>query len=238
MKRGLTHQSKRYVGNAVNVILKKFYKRVEVLPPKDPLSSAYKFSIFLDGKVSKTPSQRQLQFRKPELAYLVAAEFDSQDQYLIPSTMPLLTMSRTAVDADFDTELREKFIMDIVNFVQSDTACYREEEKRELSEIQDRYLNPLIARVNQKLNTNLGAARGLMDTIATDDDSQKIRDYVRKIDPWHLTSLNFATNTLKSFILGYNLLICDLPTKEAVFASRLEESYQIDQYGLVHTLPN
>eukprot|EP01017_Pseudomicrothorax_dubius_P024658 TRINITY_DN2618_c0_g1_i9.p1 TRINITY_DN2618_c0_g1~~TRINITY_DN2618_c0_g1_i9.p1 ORF type:complete len:101 (+),score=5.94 TRINITY_DN2618_c0_g1_i9:73-375(+) len=90
MKRGLTHQSKRYVGNAVNVILKKFYKRVEVLPPKDPLSSAYKFSIFLDGKVSKTPSQRQLQFRKPELAYLVAAEFDSQDQYLIPSTMPLV----------------------------------------------------------------------------------------------------------------------------------------------------
>lgn len=63
----------------------------------------------------------------PQLASFIAHELNMQGEVLRPTTMPLMTMSKHAIDMDHDELIREMMEKSIVNFLERDTLLYREE---------------------------------------------------------------------------------------------------------------
>jgi len=63
------------------------------------------------------------------------------------------------------------------------------------------------------------------------------RDWIDRLDAWHLCCFYAIAAESKSFVLAWNLLTAASPSKDfvddAVMASRLEEEYQIGNWGLV-----
>ena len=56
------------------------------------------YSITLDGRKVSTPMGQTLAVPSKTLAYMIAAEWDSQTKELQPSNMPLMTLACTALD--------------------------------------------------------------------------------------------------------------------------------------------
>ena len=56
------------------------------------------FGVTLDGRVLKSPMGQTLAVPSQQLAFAIAAEWDSQLKFLKPSQMPLMTLACTALD--------------------------------------------------------------------------------------------------------------------------------------------
>lgn len=56
------------------------------------------FGITLDGRTVQTPMGQKLAVPSETLAYMIAAEWDTQDTKLRPVNMPLMTLACTALD--------------------------------------------------------------------------------------------------------------------------------------------
>lgn len=63
--------------------------------------------MFLDKRIVRTPMRNKLALPSYELAFCICHEFNMQKDYLMPATMPMLALSRTTVDLDFSSILRE-----------------------------------------------------------------------------------------------------------------------------------
>lgn len=77
-----------------------------LLSPRSPGSStttitqttADWFGVTLDGRILKTPMGKTLAVPSEKLAYGIAAEWNSQQQHLKPTDMPLMTLACTTLD--------------------------------------------------------------------------------------------------------------------------------------------
>ena len=81
--------------------LTKFYKRatVEEYTLKEGLNfKGAHFTVTLDGKKLKTPDGHPFFLPSKILAEIVALEFNSQDEYLRTSSMPMFGISKAAID--------------------------------------------------------------------------------------------------------------------------------------------
>lgn len=94
--------------------MKRFYKEATIQPNNKKQHPYHKYSslylshlLLLDGKTVKTPYRHQLAFPSYPIAFMVVNEFNRQQKYLKTGEMPLLALSRTAVDADIEGHLSE-----------------------------------------------------------------------------------------------------------------------------------
>ena len=96
--------------------MKRFFKKVEV-------SSTHEgFLITLDTKALLSPGKSKLVLPTKALSDVIADEWGNQATNIIPSTMPFMTLSATAID-----RVRPKpddTIDEILNFLQTDLLCY------------------------------------------------------------------------------------------------------------------
>jgi len=70
--------------------LTKFYKKVNIFQ----LDCDAHYCITLDDKKLKTPERHVLKTPSLEVAHIVANEFRSQKDYIMPSTLPMVTVNR------------------------------------------------------------------------------------------------------------------------------------------------
>jgi ATP synthase F1 complex assembly factor 2 len=70
--------------------LSKFYKKVNILQ----LDNESHYCVTLDDKKLKTPDRHVLKTPSLEVAHVVQNEFRSQREYIIPSTLPMVTVKR------------------------------------------------------------------------------------------------------------------------------------------------
>ncbi len=86
--------------SVINRGRKRFFKHacvvdVDMLPDSNRCKQ---FTVALDNRPIKTPCGVQLTVNTKTLAQAVANEWDMQDDYIVPATMPLTTLSCTAID--------------------------------------------------------------------------------------------------------------------------------------------
>lgn len=67
----------------------------------------HQYGVYLDGRIVKTPMRNKLALPSYELAFVIAHEFNMQSDYLRPATMPILSLSRTTIDMDLQSNIRE-----------------------------------------------------------------------------------------------------------------------------------
>lgn len=116
------------------VQIKRFYKAATV-ERANSTHPMHQWVVKLDGKTVKTPSRNLLEVPTPQLAASIAHEFNMQADFIRSTTMPLLTLSRTAIEMDNDDRIRKFTETSLVNYLERDTLLFREDKESKLYKI-------------------------------------------------------------------------------------------------------
>ena len=109
---------------------KRFYKAVSLEAVENS------FEILLDGRRMKTPGKNALELPTKAAAELVSKEWESQEEYIDPLSMPVTRIVNTAIDGVRD-DIQAVF-EDILRFAGNDLVCYRSGSPVELVNLSER----------------------------------------------------------------------------------------------------
>ena len=85
-----------------------------------------RYLVHLDDKVMKTPYRHTLAVPSKALALMISNEFNRQDKIMKTIEMPMLALSRTAVDADIEGHLAQHLKNTIYEYLKTDTLLFYE----------------------------------------------------------------------------------------------------------------
>ena len=224
---------------------RRFYKDVGIRPAEgEDVSGGYE--ITLDGRLLRTPGRRPMVLPSEALALAIAAEWDAQigPNGIEPASMPMMSLAATALDQiALDRAAVASFCL---SYLQTDTACFyadsSDQWNRDLLKRQRKHFVPLHRWVDQGFELELDGIDGL--ALATSDNVMgrlshpprsvaAITAAVGSFDEWSLASLQCATMECKSLVISMGVLMGHFSPSEAQECARIEEDFQIEQWGHV-----
>lgn len=211
---------------------RRFYKRVDVAESKQNTGF---YNILLDGRVLKSPAFATFEMPNKEIAAVVAAEWDAQNDRLgiQPTSMAFMKLAATAVDQIMpDSEFTKQHC---VSFLPTDTVLYfTTADDRILLRKQTKHFEPLIKWMNNHFNIDLNVSYGGFRKLEHSVDTvKKVRAAVDAMNPFELACLQCVTMECKSIIIALALLHGRISYEEAILVSRLEEELQCEVWGVV-----
>ncbi|KAI9908823.1 hypothetical protein PsorP6_003558 [Peronosclerospora sorghi] len=209
----------------------RFYRDVsveEVDMKEDGTDLRKLFAVTLDGKTVKTPRQQPVRLPTRAMAYAVAHEWDAQKHDIRPATMPLMTLVSTALDLMF-TSSKKEIIDEIMHYFHTDTVCYQvtANHQENLVALQQKKWKPIRKWFGDTFKGDVDVSHGSIDRLAHD------HHVVDKLDDFQLTAMRALTRECKSVIIALAVFKRHITSKEAMKTSRLEEEFQINNWGLV-----
>lgn len=205
---------------------KRFYKEVSVTSSND------KFEINLDGKRLKTPNGNVFYVNNEPLALAIANEWDNQKEFIIRSDMHLTTLTNTAIDNPMKLD-KQTVVNEILNYIESDSICFRIHEVNELFELQVKKLDPIIKWFEQRFQCKIPTTNSVELSQISMDTKQTIQRHLNSFNDWSLLGVQFATQNLKSLILTLALTQKQITVDDAVSLSRIEEEFQAGKWGSI-----
>ena len=203
--------------------MKRFYKSVSVAPVDGS------FAVLLDGKPIQTPARTKLVLPREALAQAIAAEWDSQGEEVIATTMPLLRLANTVIDGV--AAHRADVIAAILRFGENDLLCYRAHQPPQLAERQRAGWDPLIDWVQQRYGAQMTVAIGLGHIDQTPETLAALRQALESLDPFTLGSLHVIASITGSLVLALAVADGFTTGTDAFALSRIDESYQAEKWG-------
>lgn len=218
----------------------RFYKHVDVEHfPAEANDEADLYGIRLDGRRLKTVQMNNLLVPSEDLAWGIANEWDHQtdkQRGLQPATMPLTILASKAIDQiSVDPTLAHSTIL---GYLSTDsTLFYTNEQDRILLAKQKELLEPIVDYINDELKINIAKVTGgiIPNKIKHDDGTFNVmKALVHSLDPHTLACLQTVTMECKSIILGMAYVLFNkLTVEQCRLASRVEEEFQIELWGVV-----
>jgi len=190
------------------------------------------FGVRLDGKPIKTPAGQALAVPTATLAEALAAEWEAQDQNIVPSSMKLMQMVSTALDRIPLT--RGQVQGYLAGFGASDMLCYRADTPVDLVGLQSVSWQPWLDWAARELDAPLAITAGVTPVVQEEDSLAALRRRVETYDDWVLTALQSLAPCLGSLVLSLAVIERQLAADEAFELSRLEERFQNERWGLDH----
>eukprot|EP00039_Didymoeca_costata_P024910 m.11852 g.11852 ORF g.11852 m.11852 type:complete len:268 (-) comp4538_c0_seq1:12-815(-) len=217
--------------------IKKFYEKVGVEKYGDG------HVILLDGRKLKTPLGSHTIVPTEELAYLVAHEWDTQEEHLELTDMHITSLCNTAIDNPSNAT-PEAMVAALMEYFITDTVLFRQEIPPDLGDMQMDCWDPIISQFEESFNIKCPSTTSIIpchdSTEAVEHVSKEI--LLRYQHPWGLhwglTGLEFATTTSKSMIIANVLLSGKISAEDATKASRLETVFQTNRFGEVEWAHN
>jgi len=201
---------------------KRFYKEVAVAR----LESG--FGITLDGRNLKTPGKKPLIVGSERVARLIADEWDAQAKEIKPETMPVTRLVNVSIELTPDN--RDKLASEARKYAGTDLLCYRASEPVTLSQRQAEEWDPVLDWAKAR-----GISLKTTDAVLAIEQNpaalDKVADYARTLDDLRLTLLVHLTAVYGSAILAMAVLEKHLSGSQAFDISRLDNLYQIAQWG-------
>jgi ATP synthase F1 complex assembly factor 2 len=212
--------------------LPRAYERVAV----EASACSKGYSITLDGKTLRTPGRNALTLPNEALAYAVAAEWQWQETRTVqPMTMPMMTLAATAIDVM--PHQRAQVVGKLLEYFSGDPIVCRAPEQahsKDLPAVQAAALDPMVRWLEAEMG---GLKLNVTDSIfGTEQDEAvlwALRDQLDAMDAWELTALNSLSAAGRSLSLALAVARGRLTAAEAVPLMRLDEEYQIQEWGLV-----
>lgn len=189
------------------------------------------FQVTLDGRGIMTPERQSFTLPTYPLALAVAAEWQQQEKFLRPHTMPLMQMTATAIDLKV-TNLRDTLIDRITSFLVSDSVCFRE-TKPDLSARQEEGLRPVILHLKERYGLVLPTSDAVTVPEFSEDTLTRFRRVCEEMDDFTLVALETSSTISKSTALGLVLIDKALPLQTVHRLSRLEEDFQTELSGKI-----
>eukprot|EP00040_Diaphanoeca_grandis_P006131 m.36080 g.36080 ORF g.36080 m.36080 type:complete len:291 (-) comp17255_c0_seq1:81-953(-) len=209
--------------------ISRFYNKVGVVPSKDKENW---FNVTLDGRNLRTPQKSVLSIPCISLAHMVAQEWNCQDKHIETSNMHLTSLCNTAQDKP-DKKSKDLVVKDVLEFLYTDTVSFREEDPPDLYEFQCTTWDPMIDWFNKKHDVQVPIVKTILAADMTEDEMQRMEDYVSGYNDWALCGLHFATITAKSFVIADSVISGTYSGEEAAHAARVEVIFQTGRFGEV-----
>ncbi|XP_050032628.1 ATP synthase mitochondrial F1 complex assembly factor 2 [Dermacentor andersoni] len=205
---------------------KRFYKEVSIVRSGD------QFEVCLDQRKLKTPLGKLLLVPNEALAVAVATEWDCQQTEINPNEMHLTGLCNTVVDNP-SKKTKEDTASDILEFLESDTLCYRMQEPDELVTLQKEKWDPLLRWYEERFNVKLEAKSDLAVSTLPQEVCDVAFKHLMSYSLWGLTGIQYGAESLKSLILFQAALAQHLSVEQAVMLGRLESEFQTSRWGRV-----
>jgi chaperone required for assembly of F1-ATPase len=210
---------------AAKPLPRRFYKTVDVSPP----DGSGDRTILLDGRIARTPGQRELRLASRALAEAVATEWDIQQAAIDPATMPLTRLVNTAIDG---VEAHKADVAaDIVKYAGSDLICYRADYPEGLTRRQEAFWDPVLAWAAERHGASFRVASGIMPITQPDEAGRRVADAVAPLDTLRLTALHVMTTLMGSALLALAVIDGWLTPEAAWEAAHVDEDWQIAEWG-------
>jgi chaperone required for assembly of F1-ATPase len=204
--------------------IKKFYKTVSIEAREGG------HAILLDGREAKTPMRRALAVPVQALAEGIAEEWRGEGDSVDFDAMALTRLATTAID--LAPAERAAWAADIVKHLNADLLCYRAEEPVALVERQERVWAPYLAWAKAALGADLRVTVGVGHVTQDDAAASGARRRFTAMDDWALIGAKTATEIAGSAVLGLALEARAFPAAEIFAASRLDERFQAERWGI------
>ena len=203
--------------------MKRFYKNVEVS------STDGGFEIILDTKALLSPGKSILVVPTKALANAIADEWENQETNIIPSTMPFMTLSATAIDRvrprPVDT------IDEILSFLGTDLLCYRAEEPDALAIKQEQLWSPLLNWCEGLLGSAFNVTSGIMPVEQAPNLISSAQKKLKSYNEFELLGLHQFTSISGSAVIGLSLLEHEIEFEVACQAAFVDDYFQINNWG-------
>ncbi|MEI6984546.1 MAG: ATP12 family protein [Rhodospirillaceae bacterium] len=187
------------------------------------------FQVLLDAKPVRTPSKAPLVLRLAGLAGAIAAEWQAQDQEVLPGTMPLMQLASTTID--LTARQRPEVIDQLAAYAATDLLCYRVANPADLVARENLIWQPLLDWAALRFNAALLVHVGVMPCSQPEGACRALRNAIESRDDWMLTALQSVTTGCGSLVIGLALIEGRVSPEEAFEASQLHENFQIEQWG-------
>ncbi|CAI5729445.1 unnamed protein product [Peronospora destructor] len=186
------------------------------------------FAVTLDGKAVKTPRQQPLRLPTRAMAYAVAHEWDAQRHDIRPATMPIMTLVSTALDLFFTSSSQET-IDEIMHYFHTDTVCYQvtADQQEKLVVLQQKKWKPIRKWFSDTFEGEVDVSYGSIDGLVHD------HQLIANLNDFELTAMRTLTKECKSLITALAVFKRHITEKEAIDICRVEEEFQINNWGLV-----
>lgn len=202
---------------------RRFYREVALTP------ATHGWQITLDGKLLRSPAKAELVLPTEQLAQAVRAEWDQQQDHVVPHSMPLMQLASTTIDRVALNHA--KVVAETAGYAASDLLCYRAERPEELVARQTQIWQPLLDWANRRFDTALQTTTGIIAIPQSPASLAQFERVVQALDPWRLTALASLTGATGSLILALALLERHLTPEAVVQAAQLDELYQAERWG-------
>ena len=187
------------------------------------------FAIGLDARGVKTPAKAPLIVPTRALAEAVAAEWDAQKDKIDPSKMPFTRSANAAIDkvTNQHAEVAEM----LAGYGDADLLCYRADGPDGLVARQNKEWDPLLAWAGVELGVELKPVRGVIHAPQSPEALRRLSDQVHALDAWALTAFHDLVSLSGSLVIGFATIKNGGSPGDLWKVSRLDESWQEDQWG-------
>ena len=187
------------------------------------------FAVHLDGKPVRTPLKASLILPTEALAREVAVEWQAVEGKVDPSRMPFTRMANSAIDKvapQFDDVAGM-----LAEYGGSDLVCYRAERPAALAARQAEGWDPLLAWAATELDAPLIATAGVIHRAQSPASLAALGRAVRALTPFQLAAFHDLVALSGSLVLALAVTRGRLPAETAWDLSRIDESWQIEEWG-------
>jgi chaperone required for assembly of F1-ATPase len=188
------------------------------------------FGVMLDTRNLRTPAGARLILPSEALAALLAAEWLAQEGVIDHASMPATRLAFTA--ADRIAQARAAIAQEIVRQAGSDLLCYFAEAPQALVRWQEQGWGPILDWAEQTLGLRFERAGGIVHRPQPPETLERVEALALALDDFTLAGLAMAASLFGSVVLALALQRGVLSGDEAFDLSRLDETFQEQQWGV------
>jgi chaperone required for assembly of F1-ATPase len=186
------------------------------------------FAITLDGKLVRTPGKNPLVAPNCDLAEAMAAEWNAQDKFIDPMSMPLTRLANSVIDAV--SENAAAVADDIARYFGSDLLFYRAGFPEALVARQAEQWNPVVRWAADDLSAQFILTEGLMHVRQPDEALAAARAALPD-DAWSLAAFHIVTSITGSALLALALKCGALNSDQVWTAAHVDEDWNNEKWG-------
>lgn len=187
------------------------------------------YQIKLDSRTVRTPAKAELIVPTREIAQLVAAEWDAQEERVDPVSMPWTRSSNAAIDKV--ATQRAEVEAHLAEYAGTDLLCYRAEQPEALAERQREAWDPLLDWARTVFGAGLDVTAGVMPIGQVPDALSCLTEQMRPMSDFQITAFHDLVSLSGSFVLALAVTEGRTPAETAWDTSRIDEKWQIEQWG-------
>ncbi|MCI5047706.1 MAG: hypothetical protein MRY59_09405 [Aquisalinus sp.] len=203
---------------------KKFFKQASI----EQTDAGWQ--VLLDGRPARTPARNLLVSPSRHLAEAMTEEWNALDGDINPYLLPLSQRRMIVVDrgkSDADT-----WRDNVLEYLGSDLVCYRADHPSDLVERQEKVWSPFLKWFEEETGASLAVTSGVMAVAQSEATTNAVRDRLLPLDADILSCLAAATEITGSAVLALALWKQRAEPEEIFSASRLDETYQAEKWGV------